>query len=705
MVPVYRTYSRRSIGLTGVFCGIFYALLQALHLANGGFANYQLNRDAVTYEGYAKQCGYQLKCHGDNSCPSLNELGSLGKDALEKAIFELLNNEAVSNDPRFLIDLSEFDAEFHKTKPIHPNEQLGVTRTLTTHKVLEALTKKYSCCQLRNLLDGKCYPNVTLPCCYGSEEIFCDPYYPYRSYDGSCNNLQHPTWGKRGNALKHPIAPCYSDLVSTPARSKSGTSLPQNRKLLSGLADVLRKREINFVSNLNMASVFLSEFINSDMIGRANRRTKRSVNGFRGCLADGSDRSPFVTALSNPLLVSPNDRYFGPLGVQCLNLSPQEKANDKCELKHVAERNMESSYLDLSSTYSESATYDESGRLDLQQCGATAPIINSEPISVQFFAIAGLFGKLHNYCVDRASTCLQSPGPVAERCRAFTIGVYQKIIFEQLLPVLFGEEFYDTCNLNCKYNPHDESVVSMAYRNGLGRFQHVWITETMKYKPQGQSQTLPFNTFFHQHERFDCSGVLDGVLETPIHIGNLSSANMDKFYTVNGERGTCLPCIDLSRNRDSGLCPLLTYKHYLEQLIGEETKCYNTFEDLRDMFSDDVIEYFAKRFEHPNDIDLLFGIFDKRFVPGGKLPRIVAQATCLEFKRLKCTDRFFYKWNPYLGEGARHLINVLDFTSLLAQFTEMHDVPVEPFFVDSPRVATSSVRDYMQTLDYLFCYL
>ena len=65
---------------------------------------------------------------------------------------------------------------------------------------------------------------------------------------------------------------------------------------------------------------------------------------------------------------------------------------------------------------------------------------------------------------------------------------------------------------------------------------------------------------------------------------------MHKFYTTNGERGSCLPCIDLARNRDSGLCPLVTYKHFIEQIAGEESKCYSTFDDLKDMFSPDVSE-------------------------------------------------------------------------------------------------------------------
>uniref|UniRef100_A0A182MK61 Uncharacterized protein n=1 Tax=Anopheles culicifacies TaxID=139723 RepID=A0A182MK61_9DIPT len=685
--------------LLAVLCGIF-LVLQVVNAVS-----YHFNEHPVSYDAYDQQCGYQLKCCGDRSCPSLHDLGSLEKIALEKALHELLNNDVASTNPNYLMNDADFDGRFHQTKPIQPFEHLGVTRTLTTHKVLEELARKHSCCQLRNLLDGKCYSNVTLPCCKGSEQLYCDPNYPYRSYDGSCNNLQNPTWGRRGNALKHPIAPCYSDLVSKQARSKSGSSLPQNRNLISGLAQVLRERKINFVSDLNMFCVFMSEFMNSDMIGRANKRTKRATSGFRGCRADGSDRTSFVTPLSNPLLVQPDDEYNGPLGVRCLNLSPQEKANDRCEIKHVAERNLESSPFDLSSLYSEKASYDGTGRLVLEQCGATTPIVNSQPITVQFIAIAGLFGNLHNYCVDRASTCLQSPGPVEERCRAFTIGVYQKIIYEQVIPVLFGEEFFNKCDFNCEYNPNVESAVSMAYKSALGRFQHVWIPEYMQYGREGQMQSVPFNVFFHGQERFDCTSVLAGALETPIHIGNLSRASVDKFYTVDETRGTCLPCIDLASNRDAGLCPLVAYKHYIEQLFGDETSCYNTFEDLRDMFSADVVEYFAKRFEHPSDIDLLFGILDRRFVSGGFLPKLVAQATCLEFKRLKCTDRFFYTWNPHLGEGARHLIKVLDFTSLLALFTEMNEVPLNPFFVGSPRVPAGDVRAYLKTLDYLFCHL
>ncbi|XP_040157937.1 chorion peroxidase-like [Anopheles arabiensis] len=667
------------------------------------FDKYYFSSVPEYYAGYDSQCGYEPKCYGDQSCPNVAMFSEYEKEAFIKAVAELLSNDERAQNGNYRIGESEFDFELFQTKAIKSGEDLDVRRTLTTDKFLKTLAKKLSKCELRNLLDGKCCANRTLSCCNGHEQISCDPYHPYRSYDGSCNNLEHPSWGKRGSALKHPFAPCYSDVVSKPARSKSGAPLPQNRKLMVELADFLNNRNSKTSSSLSMFMVFFMEAISSDMIGRANKRAHCPTQGFRGCRADGQDRSAFVSTLSNPLRVSPNDPYYGPLGVRCLNFSPQEKANDRCELKHVAERNMESSYLDLSSMYGEVPHYDASGKLPLFQCGATGPVEQLHPIAVQFKAIIGLFGQLHNYCVDRVSSCSQSKGSVEERCRALTIGVYQKLIYEQLLPLLFGEELYNLAGFDCEYNPYEESAISQVYKNGPGRFPHVWITETVAYKYQGRTQWRPLNEYFHDHELFECTATLEGVLETPIETNRLVDEIMHKFYTTNGERGSCLPCIDLARNRDSGLCPLVTYKHFIEQIAGEESKCYSTFDDLRDMFSPELVNFFAHHYEHPGDIDVLFSGLDQRAYPGAHMPKLVSQSTCLEFKRLKCTDRFFYKWNPNLGEGAMHLIEILDFTALLALFTDAVEVPLEPFMVDGPKVGASDVRQYLESVNYLFC--
>ncbi|XP_035890501.1 chorion peroxidase-like [Anopheles stephensi] len=667
------------------------------------FDKYYLSEVPEYYAGYDQQCGYNTKCSGDQSCPSQEMFGEYEKEAFIKAVAEMLSNEEQAQNSCYRIGKDEFDFGLFQTNSINPNEDLDLRRTLTTDKFLKTLAKKVGKCQLRNLLDGKCYANLTLSCCNGSEQIACDPNDPYRTYDGSCNNLQHPSWGKRGSALKHPFAPCYSDVVSKPARSKSGAPLPQNRKLISELANFLDKYGPNTSSSLNMFMVFWMEVMNSDMIGRANKRSKCPTQGFRGCRADGLDRSAFVSTLSNPLRIPSDDRYYGGSGISCLNFSPQEKANDRCELKHVGDRNKETSYLDLSSLYGPAPHYDANGKLPLYHCGATASIAKASPLAVQFVAIIGLFGKLHNYCVDRVRSCPKSKGSVQERCRALTIGVYQKIIYAQLFPLLFGDELYNLCGFDCEYNPYAESAVSQAYKNAIGRFPHVWVTDEVKYKQDGRSQWRPLNEYFRNHESFDCSATLAGVLETPMQTDRLVDAIVNKFFSADGQRGSCLPCLDLARNRDSGLCPLVQHKHFVEQIVGEESKCYNTFDDLRDMFSPELIEFFARHYEHPGDIDVLFANMDHRAYPGANLPKLVSQSFCIEFKRLKCTDRFFYTWNPNLGEGAKHLIEILDFTALLALFTDMDEVPLEPFLVDSPKVAATDVRKYLESVDYLYC--
>ncbi|XP_049534138.1 chorion peroxidase-like [Anopheles darlingi] len=636
----------------------------------------------------------ELAC--SRRCPNLECFNELEKEAYIKAVAELLSNEEKSKCDSYLISQDEFDHNFFKTDTITNEEHKGVEQTLFTEKFLKFLVQKVGKCPVKNLLEGKCAANVTLTSCLGEKQIKCNPDYPYRTYDGTCNNLHHATWGSRGRPLKHPIAPCYSDVVSKPARSIFNAPLPQNRKLVRELASTLEKTGARSSAKISMFLVFLSELVNTDMIGRATRRVRNPTGGFRGCTVDGSDRSACVSTLSNPLRVLPKDDCFDPIGVGCLNFSPQEKSNDQCELKHVGQRNAESSYLDLSNVYGTQPSYDANGKLELFTCGGTKPIVESSPSSVQFFALGGLFAQLHNYCVDQVRSCGQSKGPVEERCRAFTIGVYQKIIYEQLLPFLFGEQFYAQCGFDCEYNPEVEASVSQLYKSAVGRFQHIWIPKTLNYIPNGDRRSLPFHEFFHNEETFDCNGILAGVVESPISINRFTDEYQCLFYSEDGKRGTCLACIDLARNREAGLCPLLTYKHYIEELFGDNdsSKCYSKFEDLEDIFRPEIIELFENMYDSPADIDAYFCNLDRRFHSGASLPKLVAQATCLEFKRLKCTDRFFYTRNPNLGEGARKLITNFDLTVLLSLFTNLREVPIQPLVSDSTKVESAQVRAF-----------
>jgi hypothetical protein len=47
--------------------------------------------------------------------------------------------------------------------------------------------------------------------CLFQGSIKCDPKFPYRTFDGSCNNLQNLWWGKTNMPFKRLMTPAYAD--------------------------------------------------------------------------------------------------------------------------------------------------------------------------------------------------------------------------------------------------------------------------------------------------------------------------------------------------------------------------------------------------------------------------------------------------------------------------------------------------------------
>src|SRR5687768_2127072 len=58
----------------------------------------------------------------------------------------------------------------------------------------------------------------------------CNPRWPYRTNDGSCNNEKHPDFGKAGTAFQRVLENKYTDGVNSPREfSVTGQPLPSPR--------------------------------------------------------------------------------------------------------------------------------------------------------------------------------------------------------------------------------------------------------------------------------------------------------------------------------------------------------------------------------------------------------------------------------------------------------------------------------------------
>lgn len=109
----------------------------------------------------------------------------------------------------------------------------------------------------------------------------CDPNSKFRTFDGSCNNLQNPWWGKNEIPYKRFLPAEYSDGLQQPRMfSKSGRELPNPRLVSRALADDNGQTETFYTHLLAIFGQFLAHDVTSVAISTGKRLKKPLFNAF-----------------------------------------------------------------------------------------------------------------------------------------------------------------------------------------------------------------------------------------------------------------------------------------------------------------------------------------------------------------------------------------------------------------------------------------
>ena len=126
---------------------------------------------------------------------------------------------------------------------------------------------------LRNVSDplGE-LKNIKVPhkFCPFKKQPACDFSAPYRTLDGSCNNMRIPWWGQAEMPYKRIVEPQYADLISEPRVSIDGSPLPNAREVACSMHSESHDIE-PFITNMFME---WGQVINHDM-------TSLSINSGR----------------------------------------------------------------------------------------------------------------------------------------------------------------------------------------------------------------------------------------------------------------------------------------------------------------------------------------------------------------------------------------------------------------------------------------
>jgi peroxidase len=174
----------------------------------------------------------------------------------------------------------------------------------------------------------------------------------YRSYDGSCNNLQNPGWGMPFSRYVRMVRPNYSDGKSAIPLAKNKKPLP-NARLLSN--KMFPDKEVDDV-DFTLINMQWAQLLSHDM-SRLAEFTHPGTIKARCCTESGK---PIDKSRAHPSclpIIPPKTEPNYPESFQCINFARSQTDRDrKCagQRAQVEQLTQVTAFLDLSMVYGNS---------------------------------------------------------------------------------------------------------------------------------------------------------------------------------------------------------------------------------------------------------------------------------------------------------------------------------------------------------------
>jgi len=522
----------------------------------------------------------------------------------------------------------------------------------------------------------------------------CKSNQKFRSYDGSCNNLQNPLWGTSNSPFQRALLPSYSDGVFTPRQAKSGEDLPSARLIsINIVPDVDSPSELD-THNVMQWGQFVDHDLNHTPLFRLNNR---NTSGIQCCMEDGS--APISSLVLHPecypIEIPENDPFFKKYKQRCMNFvrsmpGPQQS----CTFGYGEQMNQITHFHDGSNVYGsdeedakalrefrdglmksytkthskgllpqengqlegEECQIDENkrNRLD-QKCFKAGDSRSNEQPGLTAYHIVWL--REHN----RLAKELKYLNPhwkdekLYQQARQILIAEMQHITYNEWLPIVLGVDFMDeldilpvTYGYSGRYDKTVNPTVLNSFASAAFRFGHTLVqgmldlVSEVKYDRARETQVPLSDTFFNP-ELVYIPGHLDKFL---IGLASQPSQKYDNivteqvtnhlFQAKDKSFGMDLVALNLQRGRDHGIPGYNAFR----ELCG--LKKVKSFDRLADSIPKRIIERLKILYKDVDDVDLFIGGISETAVPGALLGPTFQCIIGDQFKRLQQGDRFFY---------------------------------------------------------------
>jgi len=578
-------------------------------------------------------------------------------------------------------------------------------------------------------------PKYAQEICSTYRQLKCSRYNKWRPIDGTCNNLVHPYWGKSYESTIRIAPPMYSDYVWAIKRGKDGHKLPVARHLRNKMLPVHQQ----FDKSASSLFTFFMQMVVHDGTHSTFYQTNDGM--FFDCCQGYKGGEHEVHPKCSTMEVFPDDPFYGPKGVKCVNLARNIIApNYHCSLGYSNQLSMVTPWMDLSNiygNYNEEAqkqrTY-QHGQLKMSkfgdqylppvdpdaECETAAPFCfgGGDLRSSQnpgLIVVQTLWTRLHNYCALKLWSYNKHWDDefLYQECRRITIAAYQHITYEEALPLLLGWKHMlnhgmlpTTKGYSHGYNQYINPATygefgAAAMRCHSTVYEEVLLVDSYWKVEHKEPLYRHFNnpSIFAKHQNYNL--ILRGLMHSKQRKLDeyYDKTMVDHVFQRNRTHGFDIAAFNIIRGYEYGL---RGYNDYRE-ICG--LKRAHTWEDFGDWIDPKNIELLRENYKYVDDVSLYTGGLMERHMYDSLMGPTWWCIVSEQFYNWKWADNWFYD----LGSRPHSLsypqlqeVRSWTMAGLICTVTDLEEVPVFPFHAVSYGNPLVKCSDYDEIPPFSF---
>nr|AAA16245.1 peroxidase-like protein [Euprymna scolopes] len=519
-----------------------------------------------------------------------------------------------------------------------------------------------------NLVTAVQPPLELVAACPFLTALTCDADFPYRTADGSCNNLVLPYLGRSSTPFERYLPAVYEDGLDLPrATGVLGGALPGARLISTNFHGFSTPADRD--DQLTHLTTLFGVFLNHDL------QIYPSMPTSGGDLEESIDCcNSDNTAVCYPIDIPVNDTYFGVYGRTCMEfvrslaspaltcgLGPREQLNtatgyiDASQVygsdidRQLLLRAMEGGLMrttptdDLDLMPQDNSTFCRAAEGNLCFIGGDGRV-NVQPMMM---SLHHLFVREHN----RLANIISSANPdwtdevIFQETRKLVIAEMQHVTYNEYLPKIVGPTMMETYSLNTLTQGYSMYLANInpSIRNGFASagiiYSHSGLRSLITI---GDSQNTLSSLFYNSdvfYSGTDAPTLVFQGLTTDMAQGIdrlMTEELTNKLVETAPGNGWDLAAIKLQAGRDIGLP---TYNAWAQWCGLDVATNFTTLAD----HSEDDANLLATVYTSVEDIDVWTGGVSEIPIEGGSVGPLFACIAARQFQALKMGDRFWYE--------------------------------------------------------------